>query len=185
MAAVLQQHPQQLQVYQQGADMSDNSFASAATGVQTAKVLGKGDASQSRAAWLEAVEDKENVDPASGLTVTTRRQRRRLASTQTEMPAALDALAGPASKGPRQPLKDITPSFPEAVVRSTRSPPDKPALNSVPIAGPHQLPRLPLLKASCTFMWQLLTWCFYSRCSKTFSASRLKMMESKALNWPR
>ena len=123
MAAVLPQDSQQLQVYQQGADIPDK-LTSSASGEQFIKVHGKGNLGQSRAAWIEAVEDKENVDPASGLTVTTRRQRRRLVAA----PAAdLETLAGPASKGLRQPLTDLTPSFPQAIVSQPSSLPDKPA----------------------------------------------------------
>ncbi|KAK9834415.1 hypothetical protein WJX74_001324 [Apatococcus lobatus] len=79
---------------------------------------GKGNVGQTRTAWLEAVEDKENVDPASGLTVTTRRQRRRLvaAPAQSNMLAGSETPGGQASKEPRQPLTDITPAFPEATV---------------------------------------------------------------------
>lgn len=146
MEVVLQQHPQHLQVYQQGAD----NLASTASAAQTSKVLGKGDVSQSRAAWFEAVEDKENVDPASGLTVATRRQRRRTAAgpASTEMPADLDTLAGPGSKGIRQPLTDITPAFPEATVCYTSNLPEKPALTSEFSAGLHQSPGVVSLMAS-------------------------------------
>ena len=118
MAAILHQIPHELQVYQQPSEGS-GKVDSVADGVLLSKDQGRSDMGHSRAAWLEAVEDKENVDPASGLTVTTRRQRRRLVATpaQNLTVETVETPAGQASKGPRQPLKDITPAFPEAIVR--------------------------------------------------------------------
>ena len=118
MAAILHQVPHQLQVHQQPSEGS-GKVDSDAGGLQASKGQGRNDTGQSRAAWLEAVEDKENVDPASGLTVTTRRQRRRLvaAPAPSITVETVEAPARQASKEPRRPLKDITPAFPEAIVR--------------------------------------------------------------------
>ena len=74
--------------------------------------------SQDRKGWLLAVEDKENIDPASGLTVATRRSRRRTVLLQAQAGPLLDLVSteAAATKTPRHPLKDITCDFPEAVV---------------------------------------------------------------------
>ena len=75
-----------------------------------------------RKACLQAMEDKENVDPATGLTVATRRQRRRLVLVQVQVSSPLDAVSkgADAAKSSRPPLKDITSAFPEAVVCSSQ-----------------------------------------------------------------
>ena len=114
MSALLRQPSQPLNIYQ-----PDVEGTKATSDLQQGSVWAENDITgPERKAWLQAVEDKENVDPASGLTVATRRQRRRVLLVQVQVSSPADVVSGEAedAKCSRTPLKDITADFPEAVV---------------------------------------------------------------------
>ncbi len=119
MCALLQQPSQPLQIYEpqaEGLRKVEGHLPNEEGAKLIASSLVPG-----RKAWLQAVEDKENVDPASGLTVTIRRRSRRSTLLQAQAGSSGNEGVSEAEAGRclRPPLKDITPEYPDAVVCSS------------------------------------------------------------------